>query len=106
LAREFSLNGKLITCSPESPALGSEKNPHHSFRPLPQRVQDIKPIHSGVRVPAYTKHIRNPTPQELSQRALEENVIRRFQLSTQSAEAIRRAMLVENLVIGWQTSTS
>jgi hypothetical protein len=46
LAREFLLNGKLITCSPESPALGSKKNPHQSFRPLPKRIQDIKPIHS------------------------------------------------------------
>jgi hypothetical protein len=46
LSREFSLYGKLITGSPESPALGSEKDPYQSFRPLPQRVQDTKPLHS------------------------------------------------------------
>jgi hypothetical protein len=46
LPREFSLYGKFIMGSPESPALGSEKDPHQPFGPLPQRVQNAKPLHS------------------------------------------------------------
>jgi hypothetical protein len=100
MAGEFPFNGKFVASSPQCLGLGSKKDPHQPLRFGAEGVKNRKPVYSRLRVPIHAEQISHPTPQKTRQRALKENVVHGFDLSTQGAQPVRVASTRLNLLIG------
>jgi hypothetical protein len=78
LLQKLILYCKFVTRGPKRPTLGSEEGPDHTPGLGAKRKQDREPFLERSRVPVHPEHGSHPTPHELGQDALEEDVIYRL----------------------------